>query len=330
MELAFAGLHQLCAPMLDRLDRLPARSATRLSTAFGLSAGDAPDRFLVGLAVLSLLSEVAEEQPLVCVVDDAQWLDRASAQALAFVARRLLARVGRAGVRGARAERRPELAGLPELVVEGLRDADARALLASVIPGPLDERVRDRIVAETRGNPLALLELPRGLTPAELAGGFGLPDALPLASRIEQSFRRRIERASGRDPAAAADRGGRAGRRRDAAVARGRAARHRGRARRAGRGGRADRARRPGAVPSSAGALRGLPGGARRSDGRCTARWRRRPIPEIDPDRRAWHRAQAAPGPTRRSPTSSSARPAGRRRAAASPPRPRSWSAPPS
>jgi DNA-binding CsgD family transcriptional regulator/tetratricopeptide (TPR) repeat protein len=193
MELPFAGLQQLCAPMLDRLGRLPGPQRNALRIAFGLVAGDAPDRFFVGLAVLSLLSDVAEGGPLVCVVDDAQWLDRASAQSLAFVARRLFAE-SVAMVIAAR-EFRPEreLVGLPELLVEGLSDGDARALLDSVIHGPLDERVRDRIVAETRGNPLALLELPRGLTPAELAGGFGRPDALPLSGRIEESFRRRLE-----------------------------------------------------------------------------------------------------------------------------------------
>ena len=158
--------------------------------AFGLRAGDAPDRFLVGLAVLSLLAEVAAEQPLLCVVDDAQWLDRASAQALVFVARRLLAE----SVALVLVTREPseELEGLPTLVVEGLRNGDARALLGSVLRVPLDERVRERLVAETRGNPLALLELPRGLTPAELAGGFGLPDAPGLSGRIEDSFRRRL------------------------------------------------------------------------------------------------------------------------------------------
>jgi DNA-binding CsgD family transcriptional regulator len=162
--------------------------------AFGLSAGDAPDRFLVSLAALSLLAEAAEEQPLLCAVDDAQWLDRASAQALAFVARRLLAE-SVALVFGIRqsGEEQP-LARLPELVVEGLGNGDARALLGSVIRWPLDERVRDRIIAETRGNPLALLELPRGLTPAEMAGGFGLPDVRSLPARIEDSFRRRIQR----------------------------------------------------------------------------------------------------------------------------------------
>jgi DNA-binding CsgD family transcriptional regulator len=191
MELVYAGLHQLLAPMLDRLERLPVPQREALRTAFGLGPGSAPDRFLVGLATLSLLADVAEEHSLVCVVDDAQWLDRASAQVLGFVARRLeaesVALVFAARVPGG------ELAGLPELTVEGLNEADARTLLDSVLPGPLDPRIRDRIVEEARGNPLALVELPQGVTPAELAGGFALPDAMPLAGRIEESFRRRLE-----------------------------------------------------------------------------------------------------------------------------------------
>jgi DNA-binding CsgD family transcriptional regulator len=191
MELVYAGLHQLLTPMLGRLEELPAPQANALRTAFGLSSGSAPDRFLVGLATLNLLAEVAEEHPLVCLVDDAQWLDQASAQVLGFVARRLAAEsiglVFAARVRG------EELAGLPELVVEGLQEGDARALLDAVLTGPLDPRVHDRIVAEARGNPLALVELPRGVLPAELAGGFALPDAMPLAGRIEASFQRRLE-----------------------------------------------------------------------------------------------------------------------------------------
>ena len=188
MELPFAGLHQLCAPMLDRLEHLPDPQRDALGTAFGLSTGEPPDRFLVGLAVLSLLADVAEREPLFCLVDDAQWLDRVSVQTLAFVARRLLAeRV--ALVFALRApDEEHALRGLPELLVEGLNDADASTLLESTIPGPLDDRVRDRIVAETRGNPLALLELPRGQPPAAVAGGYGLPSALPLAARIEQGF----------------------------------------------------------------------------------------------------------------------------------------------
>ena len=192
MELAFAGVQQLCAPYADRFERLPGPQRDALGTAFGLRDGEAPDRFLVGLAVLSLLSDVAEERPLVCVVDDAQWLDGASAAALAFVARRL----GEESVGLVFAARDPagerQLEGLPELVVHGLDDADAQALLEAVVAGPLDARVRDRIVAETRGNPLALMELPRGRSPAELAGGFGASDGPVLAGRIEESFVERL------------------------------------------------------------------------------------------------------------------------------------------
>jgi DNA-binding CsgD family transcriptional regulator len=191
MELAFAGLHQLCGPLLGHLDRLPAPQRDALGTAFGLRSGDPPDRFLVGLAVLSLLSESAEQQPLVCLLDDAQWLDRASAQVLGFVARRLGAEAV-AMVFAIRDVEERELAGLTELTVGPLRDVDARALLASVLPGKLDVAVRDRVIAEARGNPLALLELPRGWTPAALAGGFGLPAGVSVSGRIEESFRRRL------------------------------------------------------------------------------------------------------------------------------------------
>jgi DNA-binding CsgD family transcriptional regulator len=191
MELAFASLHQFCAPMLDRLERLPAPQREALEIVFGLTQGSAPDRFLVGLAVLSLLSETAGERPLLCVVDDAQWLDRASALTLAFAARRLLAeRVGL--VFGARVVGEA-LRGLPELEMRGLGVEDARALLKSAVRFPLGEQVRDRIVAETGGNPLALLELPRGLTAAQLASGFGLLGAQALSGRIEESFARRLE-----------------------------------------------------------------------------------------------------------------------------------------
>ena len=191
MELAFAGLHQLCAPIMNHAEQLPVPQREALQTAFGLSAGPPPDRFMVGLAVLSLLSEVAGERPLVCLIDDQQWLDHASAQTMGFVARRLA--VDPVGLVFAAREPGPELAGLPELEVGGLPQGDARALLASALAGPIDDRVRDQIVAETQGNPLALLELPRGLSPAELAGGFGLPGAAPLADRIEDSFRRRLD-----------------------------------------------------------------------------------------------------------------------------------------
>ena len=195
MELAFAGLNQLCAPMLDRAGYLPVPQRDALRTALGLAAGPPPDRFLVGLAALSLLSEVAGERPLICLIDDEQWLDQASAQALGFVARRLAA--DPVGLVFAAREPGTELAGLPELEVGGLRESDARALLDSSLAGPLDDRIRDQIVAETQGNPLALLELPRGLSPADLAGGFGLPGAqpgaTPLSERIAESFRRQLE-----------------------------------------------------------------------------------------------------------------------------------------
>jgi DNA-binding CsgD family transcriptional regulator len=297
MELAFAGLHQLCAPMLDRLQRLPGPQRDALSTAFGLSAGAAPDRFFVALAVLGVLAEAGEERPLVCVIDDAQWLDRASAQALAFVARRLLAEpVGLVfAVRESGDER--ELGGLPELLVEGLADGDARALLGSVITGPLDERVRDRILAETRGNPLALLELPRGLSAAELAGGFAVPDSRSLSGRIEDSFLRRLDQlpAATRQLllVAAAEPVGE-----PALVWRA--------AERLGIGVEA-------AAPAAAAGLCEF--GARvrfrhplvRSAAyRAASRHERQRAhqalaeatdPALDPDRRAWHRAQAAPGP---------------------------------
>ena len=193
MELPFAGLHQLCAPMLDLLGRLPGPQRDALETAFGLGAKAPADRFVVGLAVLSLLSEAAAEQPLLCVIDDAQWLDSASALTIAFVARRLLAEsIGLLFAVREPSETR-ELQGLPELRLGGLVERDARELLDSAWPGRLDEQVRDRLIAESRGNPLALLELPRGLSPSELAGGFELPSVTPLTARIQQSFLRQLE-----------------------------------------------------------------------------------------------------------------------------------------
>jgi DNA-binding CsgD family transcriptional regulator len=192
MELPFAGLHQLCAPMLAKLDALPAPQHAALRVAFGLSSGDPPDRFLVALATLSLMAAAADERPLLCLVDDAQWLDGASRQVLGFVARRLLAEA--AGM--VFAIREPtdgrDLVGLPELRLEGLAEDDARALLETSIYGRLDERVRDRIVAETRGNPLALLELPSSLGATRIAGGFALPDAMDVPAQIEDYYRRRI------------------------------------------------------------------------------------------------------------------------------------------
>jgi DNA-binding CsgD family transcriptional regulator len=193
MELPFAGLHQLCAPMLGQLGALPEPQQAALSVALGLSSGAAPDRFLVALAALSLLAEVAAERPLLCFVDDAQWLDAASAQVLGFVARRLLAESVAIvfAVRDPTDER--ELADLPELALGGLLEEDARDLLATVVPGPLDERVRDQLVAETRGNPLAILELPRALAAMQLPGGFGLEGVYALPGRIEETFLRQVE-----------------------------------------------------------------------------------------------------------------------------------------
>jgi DNA-binding CsgD family transcriptional regulator len=295
MELAFAGLHLLCAPLLGRLDELPGPQAEALRAAFGISGGPAADRFLVGLAVLGLLSEVAGERPVLCVVDDAQWLDRASTQVLAFVARRL----GAESVGLAFGTRVPggELAGLPGLEVGGLPEADARALLDAVLTGPVDARVRDEIVAETRGNPLALLELPRGVTASELAGGFGLPGALPLTGRIEDSFGRQItalpEQARRLLLVAAADPTG------DPVLV----------WRAAGRLGIGAAAARPVVEAGLAefGARVRFRHPLVRSAGyrlaaardRQEAHWvlAEATDPEADPDRRAWHRAQAAAGP---------------------------------
>jgi DNA-binding CsgD family transcriptional regulator len=293
MELAFAGLHQLLAPVLDRADALPVPQRDALKTAFGVSAGPVPDHFLVGLAVLGLLSEVAGERPLVCVVDDEQWLDRASVQALGFAARRLAA--DPVGLVFAARVPGQELAALPELVVEGLPEEDARALLESALTGPVDARVRDLMVAETRGNPLALLELPRGLAPAELAGGFGLPGAVSLPGRIEDSFRRQLdvlpEEARRLLQVAAADPSG------DPLLV----------WRAAGRLGISVQASVAGAALAEFGArVRFRHPLARSATYRSASLQERQEVhaalaeatdAAADPDRRAWHRAQAAPGP---------------------------------
>ncbi|HEV2923785.1 MAG TPA: LuxR C-terminal-related transcriptional regulator [Solirubrobacteraceae bacterium] len=295
MELPFAALQQLCSPVLDRSERLPDPQRDALSVAFGLSAGRAPNPFLVGLAALGLLSEAAGDRPLLCVVDDAQWLDRASARALAFVARRLLAEKI-AFVFAAR-ELPDALAGLPELRVGPLGRRDARTLLVSVLPARLDERVLDRIVLETRGNPLALLELPRGLTPTELAGGFGLPVAVALSASIEESFTRRLARLPGDARrlllVAAADPVG------DTALV-WRAARQLGIPESAGEALEAEDLLELGGrvvfrhplVRSAVYRAAGLK--ERRAVHRALAEVT---DPEVDPDRRAWHRAQAASMP---------------------------------
>jgi DNA-binding CsgD family transcriptional regulator len=298
MELAFAALHQLCAPMLDHAESLPVPQREALRTAFGLSAGLVPDRFLVGLAVLGLLSETAAERPLVCIVDDQQWLDRASAQALGFAARRLAA--DPVGLVFAARVPGEDVAGLPELVVEGLAEGDAAALLESVLTGrtgPLDARVRDRIIADTHGNPLALLELPRGLTPAQLTGGFGVSSAMPLDGRIEESFTRQLEALPAQTQRlvqlAAADPTG------DPLLvwrAAGRLAIGPGAAGPAAVAGLAEfgarvRFRHP-LVRSAA--YRSASVQTRQELHGALAE---ATDPATDPDRRAWHRAQAAPGP---------------------------------
>ena len=190
MELAFAGLQQLCGPVIGGVEHLPAPQRDALRIAFGMTAGPPPDRFMVSLAVLSLMSDTAAERPLVCVIDDAQWIDTASAQVLAFVARRLMAESS-AMIFAAR-QPSSHLADLPQLVIAGLAKDDAHALLDTALTAPLDSQVRDQIVVETRGNPLAILELPRGMSPGELAGGFGLPGAGDFAGSLEESFSQRL------------------------------------------------------------------------------------------------------------------------------------------
>ena len=191
MKMDYAGLQPVCGPLLDRLEMVPAPQRQAIEVVFGLSAGEPPGRFLLGLAVLSLFAAAGEQRPLLCVLDDAQWLDETSALTLAFVARRLLAEP--VGIVFAAREPGVALRDLPVLEIDGVEDGDARALLSTVVPFKMDERVRDRIIAETRGNPLALLELPRGLTAAQLAGGFGLLSAEALTGRIEESFVRRLD-----------------------------------------------------------------------------------------------------------------------------------------
>ena len=297
MELAFAGVHALCVPMLGRLKCLPGPQRDALSTAFGLSAGPPPDRFLVGLAVLSLLADAAEEQPLVCIVDDAQWLDLVSSLTLTFVARRLLAeRVGLVFAQRESGEERG-LSGLPELAIGGLAAADARLLLDTTFPGPLDGRVRERILAEAGGNPLALLELPRGLTPAALAGGFGLPGELTLTNRIEQGFVRRLDPLSAETRLllllAAAEPVGDVALLWRAAELLGIGAEAAGSAHAAGlvELGAGVRFRHP-LVRSAA--YRAATAPERRAVHGILAE---ATDPEFDPDRRAWHLAAAAPGP---------------------------------
>src|SRR4051812_36808667 len=292
IELPYAALQQLCSPRLELSERLPAPQRDALAVAFGLSAGPAPNPFLVGLAALGLLSEAAEERPLLCAVDDAQWLDRASARALAFVARRLLA--DKVALVFAARELPDALAGFPELHVGPLGHRDARALLESSLPARLDEQVLERIVVETRGNPLALLEVARRLRPGQLPGGFGLPAALPLSASIEESFLRRLARLP-RDArrlllVAAADPAG------DLALL-WRAAQRLGIPESAAHTVESDGLLSLGAGvvfrhPLVRSAVYRASGPEERSEvHRALAE---ATDPEIDPDRRAWHRAQAA------------------------------------
>jgi DNA-binding CsgD family transcriptional regulator len=295
MELPFAAVQQLCSPFLAFWDRLPQPQHEALGVAFGLITRPAPNPFLVGLAVLGLLAEAAEERPLLCVVDDAQWLDRASARALAFVARRLLAQ--KIALVFAAREPGDMLAGLPELHVVSLGHRDARTLLESALPARLDEHVLERIVVETHGNPLALLELPRGLTPTQLAGGFGLPAAVPLSASIEESFTRRLANLPGDVRrlllVAAADPVG------DPALV-WRAAQELGIPESVAETVEAEGLLKLGArvvfrhplVRSAAYRAAGVK--ERRAVQRALAE---ATDPEIDPDRRAWHRAQAASMP---------------------------------
>lgn len=297
-QFAFAGLHQLCAPLLDRAEALPDPQRSALGVAFGRRDGVAPDRFLVGLATLNLLAEVAEEGPLVCLVDDAQWLDQASAQVLAFVARRVAAE-RMALVFALRDQADGEslaFAGLPELRLGGLGESDARALLTGAVHAPLDDGVRDRVVAEARGNPLALLELPLSAQPAQLAGGFELPDVASIPRRIEDSFQRRSVSLPPETQVlllvAASEPTG------DTALLR-RAAEHLGIARDAAAPAEAAglleidtrvRFRHP--LVRSAVYQAATPPDRRRVHGALAAAT----DPETDPDRRAWHRAQAVLG----------------------------------
>ncbi len=295
LELAFAGLHQLCAPMLDHLEGIPDPQRDALRTALGLSAGPVPDRFLVGLAVLSLLSDVAEQQPLLCLADDGQWLDQASAQVLAFVARRLEAEsVGLIFAVSAPAR---ELAELPTLAIGGLRDADARRLLHANLTGPIDPQVSEQILAEAHGNPLALLELPRGLTAAQLAGGFGLPGATESASALEETFRQRVHALPDETRTllriAAADPTGDAALLWRAAAAAGIGPDAATPAAQAGLAEFGVRVRFRHPLVRSA-AYRSASIEEMRQAHRALAEVT---DPRLDPDRRAWHRAQAAAGP---------------------------------
>jgi DNA-binding CsgD family transcriptional regulator len=295
MELAFAALHQMCAPLLDQLAAVPAPQAAALRITFGLDSGPVPDRLLVGLAVLSLLAEAAAEQPLLCVVDDEQWLDHASAQVITFVARRLGAE-STGLVFGTRALG-DELTGLAQLTIEGLGKADASVLLDSVLTIKIDQRVRDQIVAETHGNPLALVELSRELAIPRLAGGFGLPAAVTVPGSAEEMFRRRVEALPAESRRllllAAAEPTGDPGLLWRAAAP-------------VGIGGQSARPAVVAGLAEFGARVRFRHPLARSAVYRSASAEEQQQAhaalagatdPAVDPDRRAWHRAQAAPGP---------------------------------
>ena len=258
-QLGYAGLHRFLLPFADHLEQLPGPQRDALQSTFGLVTGPPADRFLVALAVLTLLAEVASAAPLVCVVDDVQWLDPESAVVLGFVARRLYAEqvVLVFAVRELVGPL-PWLAGLPELVISGLAEDAALELLASLTPGPLSPAVGARIVAGTGGNPLALVEVARELSPGQLAGAEALPEPLPIGGSLEKAFSRRVRPATARGAAAAGGGRGRAGRLPGAVVARGQRAGHRSGRGRLGRPGRPGRDRPEGGVPASADPFGGL------------------------------------------------------------------------
>ena len=326
MELAFAGLHQLCAPLMDHIDELPEPQREALAVAFGRGVGPTPDRFLVGLAVLSLMAAAANSRPLLCVVDDAQWLDQVSVQTLAFVARRLMAEPV-AMVFAARDGGAEVLTGLPALVIKGLSDGDARDLLEAVMVGGIDPRVRDRIVAETRGIPLALLEVPRNVSTAELAGGFWNSGRRTSVGQIEDGFVRRIQ--SLPEPTqrlllvAAAEPVG------DAALVSPRSgeAGHSGRRTGTGRSCGSDRVRSTHALSPPVDALGRLPRGrSDRPQGNTSARWPMRSIRSRTPTVGHGMPPTQQPDPMTTWPRSWKLRPGGRRAGAASPRRQPFWS----
>ncbi len=331
LELAYAGVQQLCSPLLMFIDRLPEPQSKALHVALGLTDGAAPDRLLVGLAVLTLLAEASSERPVLCIIDDAQWIDSASRQALALVARRILAEP----LVMIFAVREPgtavsELAGQPELILDGLDDHDARTLLATMVPGRLNERVVENLIAEAGGNPLALLELHKAVTPAEIAGGYRLANAASPATRIERAFGRRFSELPSDTKTllliAAAEPAGRAEWLWASAARLGIDV------------GAATPAESAGLIAVDRGIRFRHPlirtaiyrNASRAERGRVHAALALAITGPAADDYRAWHRAHAATAPMNRSPTNWSGPPSARMRAEASRPRPLSSHTPPS